>query len=72
MRLCPEPTLGRNPSTRELRGAAAKPGRVIRNSAAFLADLYDAWNNPDKAAEWRAKLPEEQEAVASDPPASPT
>jgi len=24
---------------------------------------------PDKAAEWRAKLPTEQDAVASDPPA---
>ncbi len=35
----------------------------------YLADLYDAWDKPDKAAEWRAKLPTEQDAVASDPPA---
>ncbi len=33
-----------------------------------LLKLYDAWDKPDKAAEWRAKLPTEQEAVASDPP----
>ena len=35
----------------------------------YLADLYDAWGKPEKAAEWRAKLPPEQDAVASDPPA---
>ncbi len=23
----------------------------------YLADLYDAWGKPEKAAEWRAKLP---------------
>jgi len=34
-----------------------------------LADLYDAWGKPDKAAEWRAKLPTEQDAVAPDPAA---
>ncbi len=34
----------------------------------FLADLYDAWGKPKGAAEWRAKLPTEQDAVASDPP----
>jgi hypothetical protein len=22
-----------------------------------LIDLYEAWNKPDKAVEWRAKLP---------------
>ncbi len=31
--------------------------------------LYDAWDKPEKAAEWRAKLPTEQEAAASDKPA---
>ncbi len=31
-----------------------------------LVRLYDAWGKPDQAAEWRAKLPAEQEAVASD------
>ncbi len=34
-----------------------------------LADLYDAWGKPEQAAEWRAKLPAEQDAVASDPTA---
>ncbi len=29
--------------------------KVVRN----LADLYEAWGKPEKAAEWRAKLPEE-------------
>jgi len=35
----------------------------------YLADLYDAWDKPDKATAWRAKLPTEQDAVASNPPA---
>ena len=39
-------------------------GRVV----GYLADLYDAWGRPAKAAEWRAKLPVEQDAVASDQP----
>ncbi len=34
----------------------------------YLANLYDAWAKPEQAAEWRAKLPTEQEAVASDKP----
>ena len=34
-----------------------------------LAELYDAWDKPEKAAAWRAKLPTEQEAMASDQPA---
>ena len=24
-----------------------------------VVDLYDAWDKPDKAAEWRAKVPQE-------------
>ncbi len=28
--------------------------------------LYDAWGKPEQAAEWRAKLPVEQETVATD------
>ncbi len=31
-----------------------------------LADLYDAWGKPDKAAEWRAKLPEEEDSKEQD------
>ena len=34
-----------------------------------LADLYNAWGKPDNAAEWRAKLRTEQDAVAPDAPA---
>ena len=30
-----------------------------------LVDLYGAWNKPDKAAEWRAKLPPEEETGVS-------
>ena len=37
-----------------------------KGSWAYLADLYDAWGKPPKAAEWRAKLPTEEEAVAKD------
>ncbi len=39
-----------------------------RKVVGYLADLYDAWGKPEQAAEWRAKLPVEQEAVASDKP----
>ena len=38
------------------------------NPVEKLVDLYDAWGKADKAAEWRAKLTTEQEAVASDKP----
>ncbi len=41
--------------------------RVTRAVSA-LGDLYDAWDKPEKAAEWRAKLATAQEAVASDQP----
>ncbi len=44
------------------------PPLLTHSAAALeaLIDLYDAWGKPDKAAEWRAKLPTEQEAVAKD------
>ncbi len=32
----------------------------------YLADLYDAWGKPEKADEWRARLPAAQGATASD------
>ncbi len=32
----------------------------------LLVDLYEAWNKPAKAAEWRAKLPEPDESDADD------
>jgi len=37
--------------------------------AESLVELYDAWGKPQKAAEYRAKLPAEQDAAASDPAA---
>ena len=35
----------------------------------YLVMIYEGWGKPVQAAEWRAKLPTEQEAVASDRPA---
>ncbi len=32
----------------------------------YLADLYDAWGKPDKAADWRAKLAETEEGSESE------
>ncbi len=32
----------------------------------LLVDLYEAWNKPSKAAEWRAKLPEPDESDADE------
>ena len=34
-----------------------------------LITLDHVWDNPATTAEWRAKLPAVQDAVASDPPA---
>ncbi len=31
-----------------------------------LADLYDAWDKPENAAEWRAKLAEMEEEPGSE------
>ncbi len=46
--------------------AVGDSGRDALHSYHRIVALYDAWGKPDKAAEWRAKLPAEQEAVASD------
>ena len=46
------------------------PDVATRDTTRYLAILYDAGGKPEKAAEWRAKLPVEQEAVASDQPAT--
>ena len=45
---------------------------VFSEVVGYLADLYDAWGTPEKAAEWRAKLaeyeePNEQGELASPP-----
>ncbi len=34
-----------------------------------IVELYEAWAKPAQAAKWRARLPKEQESLASDPPA---
>ena len=53
----------------EILKEARGPTAAYRVKAATaLGELYEAWAKPAKAAEWRAKLPTEQEAVASDPP----
>ncbi len=31
-----------------------------------VVDLYDTWGKPAKAAEWRAKLPEEEDSKEQD------
>ncbi len=41
----------------------------VRECVDAIAGLHSAWDKPDQAAEWRAKLPTEHDAVASDPPA---
>jgi len=40
------------------RSVGANHDRTVR-IVKLLADLYDASGKPDKAAEWRAKLPKE-------------
>ena len=40
-----------------------------RRALRRIIDLYDAWGKPEKATEWRAKLPTVQDAVTSDSPA---
>ncbi len=52
-----------------LQTAVGDEHEQTKRVVGYLAVLYDAWGKPEKAAEWRAKLPTEQAAVASDPPA---
>ncbi len=40
----------------------------VRQAIKVLADAYERWNRPDAAAEWHAKLPAEQEELATDNP----
>ena len=37
---------------------------LVRQSLELIVDLYEAWGKPDKAAEYRALLPESDEAPA--------
>ncbi len=55
------------------RGLLLDPALDTKDTIRYLVKLYDTWGKPEKAAEWRAKLPTEQKAVASDQarPASP-
>ena len=43
-----------------LQTALGDEHKQTRRVVGYLADLYDAWGKPDKAAEWRAKLGEEE------------
>ena len=54
----------------ELSGQFGDDDHRTRRLIGALTSLYDVWGKPEKAAEWRAKLPTEQEAVATDPPQS--
>ena len=49
--------LSNNPNVLEIRKTEALQ-RII--------DLYDAWDKPDEAAKWRAKLPDEVNANEQD------
>ncbi len=42
-----------------LQTALGDQHEQTRRVVGYLADLYDAWGKPDKAAEWRAKLGED-------------
>ena len=55
-------------ANRNLESTSESKPRVTLRFIGLLAKLYDDWGKPEKAAEWRAKLPTEQEAVASDRP----
>ena len=57
-----------NPPKAELLLIEAIEGRIIKlgdkhphtlQSINNLIELYEAWNKPEKAKEWRAKLPAE-------------
>ncbi len=49
-----------------LQAALGDEDEQTRRVVGYLADLYDAWGKPEKAAEYRALLPEPQGAVAID------
>ena len=49
---------------------AQVPESTRKEIAQRFATLYVEWDMPEKATEWRAKLPVKQEAVASDQPAT--
>ena len=46
--------------------AKVRPGGVGSEVLSYLAELYDAWGKPEKAAEYRALLPDAEESGASD------
>jgi serine/threonine protein kinase/tetratricopeptide (TPR) repeat protein len=46
-----------------LRSVGPTHDRTVR-IANLLAQLYDSWNKPDNAVEWRAKLPKEAAATS--------
>jgi hypothetical protein len=42
------------------------PDADTRETLRYLVKLYDAWGKPEKAAEWRAKLREEEDVNRQD------
>jgi hypothetical protein len=51
--------------------ASAAARQWHRRAAALLAELYAATDRPDKAAEWRAKLPQSHVAETDPSPTAP-
>ena len=54
---------------RAYRSLPPLPDDETANTVHYLIQLYDGWGKPERAAEWRAKLPTEHDPVASDAPA---
>ena len=51
-----------------LRDRLGDENHVVRRICRSLAELYEAWDKPDKAAEWRAKLAGEEVANEQEAP----
>jgi hypothetical protein len=47
-----------------LQKTPGAPPRRRRESVERIVKLYETWNKPDKAAEWRTKLPKPAEKKA--------
>ncbi|MFQ5805045.1 MAG: tetratricopeptide repeat protein [Phycisphaerae bacterium] len=52
----------------ELRAARGEHDPFTLRALRRIIDLHDAWNKPDQAAEWRAKLPSSFEETQAAPP----
>ncbi len=49
----------------EILSTSSEDPRFVEQLESFVK-LYDAWNKPDQASAWRAKLPEERKSVVND------